>query len=107
MAFGTIKTGSTPVSPAKVCGRISTVDSFVANEEVVGSTPTVRSSLGEVMYKFHLNADLREVWLRLAGDFKAEVAQAEERLNRNQQGGVSNTSFGSTLLQEDNDANTD
>lgn len=28
------------------------------------------------MFKFELNADLREVWLRLAGEFNAGVAES-------------------------------
>ena len=31
------------------------------------------------MYKFELNADLNEVWLRLAGNFKADVADHSAR----------------------------
>lgn len=36
-----------------------------------------RSSLGEEMHRFDFNADLREVWLRLAGKFNAGMAELE------------------------------
>jgi hypothetical protein len=57
------------------------------------------------MYKFELNADLREVWLRLAKRF-ADVAQVEERRSRTAEVGTSSVSIGS-MIAEDNDANRD
>jgi len=39
-------------------------------------------------YKFHLNADLQAVWLRLAGKFNAPLAQLEEFAIRTRRNGV-------------------
>ena len=58
-------------------------------------------------YKFQLNADLKEVWSRLAGDFKADVASTGKAADSYPAVGSSSLPIGSTLLQEDNDANTD
>ncbi len=73
---------------SQVCERSSSVEHRSASPKVVGSTPTVRSSLGEEMYRFELNADLREVWLRLAGNFKAPLAQPAEQTIRTRPTGV-------------------
>ena len=51
------------------------------------------------MYKFELNADLKEVWKRLAGNY-AGIAQVGERLLRTQEGGASNASTGSSLKEK-------
>jgi hypothetical protein len=56
------------------------------------------------MYKFELNADLEQVWLRLAGNFKADVAQVEERLLRTQEVGASSASIGSMFEEDDRES---
>ena len=52
------------------------------------------------MYKFELNADLREVWLRLAGKF-ADVAQVVERDSRKVEAESSSDSIGSSSEVEE------
>ena len=55
------------------------------------------------MYKFELNADLREVWLRLAGRY-AGVAQVVERGIRTSEVGSSSDSTGSMLQEDDQES---
>ena len=54
------------------------------------------------MHKFDFKADLRSVYSRLAGQFKATVAQAEEQPIRTRQVGVSITSGSSNFEGKDN-----
>ena len=58
------------------------------------------------MIQFELNADLRQVWLRLAGQFNAGMAELERPFRTGEYTGE-NPVTGSILQQEDNDANTD
>ena len=52
-------------------------------------------------YKFHLNADLREVLKRLAEKHNADVAQVGERIFRTDEVGASIASIGSTLEERE------
>jgi hypothetical protein len=65
--------------------------------------PVARSSLGEEMYKFELNADLRQVWLRLAKGFDAGMAEVGMHLLRNEDYSGS-TPDSRSILQEEGDA---
>ena len=52
------------------------------------------------MYRFELNADLREVWLRLAGHFDASLVEQEQRRIRIPQDAVRGCEEAPDLEQE-------